>query len=677
MSGVLSSPPPTKIEEVTDVLHGVSVSDPYRWLEDQKSEQTRAWLDAQSGYVRSYLDAVAGRDRIKSRVRELLAVETMDSLLCSDDRCVFRKRAPEQEQAGIYLRSGSGGPDELLLDPAEIDQDRFTSIKPVRLSRDGRLLLFEIKHGGERMGRFGILDIQSRRQLSDELPHGYLRGFAFAPDARSFYYVHEAEGVARAGRHSVNHHVLGTALKQDQEIFAIDGDKNTRLHIAPGEVALGFLVHRLCEKTYTDFYFWRFQGVAVPLIKGAEYRIGPHLHSSGRIFAMTDRNARNFRIVELCLKRDQEPEFVEIVPESSVPIADWTTTERWICISYVHSRGSSIHIFNLQGKKLRELIVNAADNVRMTSTASERDEIFLERESFTSPVETYRYSIRQGRPQLWNRRKLAVTGDRYSHVHVRFTSKDDVEISMFLVGRRDVLASGLRPTVMTSYGGFGVSVKPQFSALVMYLMERGCLFALPRIRGGSDFGRAWHDAARRRKRQVAIDDFLTAAEWLISTGRTDSRRLAIFGGSNSGLLVLAAMTQRPDLFRAVLAIAPLSDMVRYHMFDRAYQWREELGTSEDPDDLAALTSYSPYHRVRDGGEYPATMIVSGDRDQNCNSLHARKMTARLQAANRSVRPIVLDYSPLRGHSPVLPLSERIRALTDRLAFLTDQLELEN
>jgi prolyl oligopeptidase len=207
------------------------------------------------------------------------------------------------------------------------------------------------------------------------------------------------------------------------------------------------------------------------------------------------------------------------------------------------------------------------------------------------------------------------------------------------------------------------------------MIERGCLFALPNIRGGSEFGHEWHQAAKRRNRQVAFDDFIAAAEWLVESGRTKPKHLAIFGGSNSGLLVGATMTQRPDLFRAVVCMVPMLDMLRYHLFDNAHVWKEEFGTAEDADDFIALFKYSPYHAVKEGTQYPATMIVSGDADQNCNGLHARKMTARLQGANGSEYPIFLDYNRYRGHSPVLPLSERIEALTDRMAFILEQLQL--
>src|SRR5439155_1423844 len=239
----------------------------------------------------------------------------------------------------------------------------------------------------------------------------------------------------------------------------------------------------------------------------------------------------------------------------------------------------------------------------------------------------------------------------FSHSQIWFMSKDGTRVPMYLVGRRDVLRRNGNPTIMTSYGGYGVSMTPQFSVFVAFLIERGCLFALPSIRGGSEFGAEWHQAAKRRNRQTAYDDFLSAAESLIQTGRTTSAKLAIFGGSNSGLLVGVAMTQRPDLFRAVVCMVPMLDMLRYHLFDNAHFWKDEFGTAEDPQDFQVLLGYSPYHHVREGVAYPATMIVSGDADRNCNPLHARKMTARLQAANASANPIFLDYSPFRGHSP--------------------------
>jgi prolyl oligopeptidase len=536
--------------------------------------------------------------------------------------------------------------------------------------------LYEVKQGGERTGKFELYDVEQRKTLPDALPRGYLRGFTFAPDAQSFYYVHEALGAARSHRRAAYQHVLGTAVRDDREIFCAGENQTLRLYLVPGEKSLGFLVLRFCDETYTDFYLRPFDnnGPSQRLIENANYRFGPLLLKD-RILAITDRDAPNSKIVELLPRSGELPEFVDIVPENDRPLRGWAVTSNRIYVSYIRGVQSEIRIFDTLGKQLGELPTGPDDTVRTVGLSAGNDEVFIERESFTQPIQIWRHSVQTGEEQLFARRAIPFDSQAYAHVQVWFSAKDGTRIPMFLVGRREVIANGIHPTIMTSYGGYGVPMTPQFSVFVSFLMERGCLFALPNIRGGSEFGVGWHHAAKRRNRQVAIDDFVAAAEWLVATGRTVAERLAIFGGSNSGLLVGAALTQRPDLFRAVVCMVPMLDMLRYHLFDNAHVWVEEFGTADDPADFPALARYSPYHRVRDGVLYPATMLVSGDADQNCNAFHARKMTARLQAANTSDWPIILDYSRFRGHSPVLPLSERVEALTDRMAFLCDQLGL--
>jgi prolyl oligopeptidase len=679
MPKVIEPAPCSPVGAVTEVFHGITVIDPYRWLEDQGSAQTRAWLEAQAEYARAYLDAIPGRERIHERIRELLDVEIYDSVQKVGQTYFFRKRLRGQEQPCIYLRETPDGEDQLLIDPAERGTGQHTAVKPLRVSEDGRLLLYEVKEGGERTGTFELWDIESQKALPDVLRGGYLRSFAFAPDSRSFYYVHETT-TPNPRRRAVNHHVLGTHFDEDKQIFfagtAGSCDK-LRLSIVPGKERLGFLVYRFLDKTYTDFYLWPFGSeiTPTPVLENAGYKFGPLLMKDGRILALTDRDAPNSRIVRLRLREDQETEFVDVIPAADLPIRNLAVTESRILVSYTRETKTQIAIFDLFGKPLGQLPVDEGTTVRLPGASFDEDELFYEQESFTKPIQICRYSSRTKEAKLWAERRIPFRSQEFSHAQVSFTSKDGTRIPMFLVGRRDVIESGQQPSIMTSYGGYGVPMTPQFSVFVAFLMERGCLFALPNIRGGSEFGVEWHDAAKRRNRQVAFDDFLCAAEYLIETGRTTPQKLAIFGGSNSGLLVGAAMTQRPDLFRAVVCMVPMLDMLRYHLFDNAYVWKEEFGTSDNPEDFAPLFSYSPYHRVREGMSYPATMIVSGDSDQNCNPLHARKMIARLQAANASEHPIFLDYSRQRGHSPVLPLSERIDALTNRMAFLCDQLQL--
>jgi prolyl oligopeptidase len=473
------------------------------------------------------------------------------------------------------------------------------------------------------------------------------------------------------------HHVLGTSFGDDQEIFSAGEDPQLRLQIVPGTARLGFLILRFGDETLTDFLLWSMNGASdpEPIVRRAEYKFGPLLLQDGRILAITDRDAANFRIVEVRPWRNHEPDFIDVVPESDAVIQNWAVAGEQLFASYVRKLKTETVIFTLDGRLLGTLPLEASNTVRFIGGFGDTDELLFERESFVEPIQIQRYSPKSGEVNLFANRLVPFNSREFGHTQVWFSAKDGTRIPMYLVARQDVLDGGSHPTVMTSYGGYGVAMTPQFSVFVAFLMEQGCLFALPNIRGGSEFGAKWHEAARRQNRQVAFDDFLSAAEWLIESGRTKPGKLAIFGGSNSGLLVGAAMTQRPDLFRAVVCMVPMLDMLRYHLFDNAHVWAEEFGTADDPQDFAALFRHSPYHNVRENTAYPATMIVSGDSDQNCNPLHARKMTARLQAANSSQSPIVLDYSRHRGHSPVLPLSERVEALTDRMAFLCDQLDL--
>jgi prolyl oligopeptidase len=670
----MPTPPYSPVEPVTELLHGVSITDPYRWLEEQESPQTRAWLAAQTQYARTYLDSIPGRERIRERIRGLLDVETYDSIQRVGSKYIFRKRLRGQQQPCIYLRNNFDGEDQLLIDPSERRTGSHTAVKPLQLSPDGRVLLYEVKEGGERTGTFELYDIEKGERLPDILSRGYLRGFAFAPDGRSFYYAHERVGTTS---HSAYHHLIGTSFDDDLEIFRAGDDANLRVRLVPGEQRLGFLVSRFDQQVCTDFYLWALSRKSQPelVIDSATFMFGPLLLPD-RILAITDRNAPNCRIVEVPTGALPCSEFVNVIPENDGSIRGWTATDNRIYVAYTKAVRSEIQVFDLQGKRVGKVSSKKGETLRIAGASPEHDEIMLEEESFTKPIQIRQYSAHNAQTRIWTTKTIPFDAKCYGQVEVGFPAKDGTRIRMFLVGLKEVLASRRhRVTIMTSYGGYGVPVTPQFSVFVAYFMQRGCLFALPNIRGGSEYGASWHIAAKRQKRQVAIDDFLKAAEWLIEMEWTTPQELGIFGGSNSGLLVGAALTQRPELFRVVVCLVPLLDMLRYHLFDNAHVWVDEYGTADHAGDFHALAGYSPYHRIENGVAYPATMIVSGDADRNCNPLHARKMTARLQAANRSASPILLHYSPFRGHSPVLPLSERIDALTDRVAFLCDQFRI--
>ena len=499
MPKLAMAPPYSPIEPVSEVLHDVKITDPYRWLEDQDSPRTREWLLAQQEYARSYLDSIPGRDRIRDRIRELVDVETYDSIQKVGLRYFFRKRQPGQEQFCIYFREGAKGADQLLIDPAERSTGSYTAVKPLRVSPDGRLLLYEVKEGGERTGTFEILEIETCTALPDVLPRGYLRGFAFAPDSKSFYYVHEPLAPNRLHR-AVYQHVLGAGFADDKLIFSAEEDEKLRVSLVPGTKRLGFLVCRFWNKPYTDFYLWPLGSSKEPtkLIENAGYRFGPMLLNDGRILAITDRDATNSRIVELVLRPGSEPEFVDVIPPADVPIQSLAVTQTRMLVSYVRGTKTNVRVFDLAGKSLGDLAIDGANTVRFTGSSLDEEEVLFEQEAFTKPIRTCRYSSRTGELNVWAERSLPFNAEAFSHTQVWFQAKDGTNIPMFLVGRDDVLQSGRHPAIMTSYGGYGVPMTPQFSVFVAFLMERGCLFALPNIRGGSEFGAEWHEAAKRR-----------------------------------------------------------------------------------------------------------------------------------------------------------------------------------
>ncbi len=673
----VTPPPVSPVAPVTDLLHGIPVTDPYRWLEEQDSPRTRAWIDAQTRYTRAYLDSIPSREQIRERVRDLLDVETRDLLLVANGRCFFRKRMPGKEQPCIYIRESDTAEDELLLDPSERGTGKYTAILPRQVSRRGRLLLYEVKQGGERPGVFEIFDVETRRVLKESLRHGYLRGFLFSPDEKSYHYIHEPSTEARPNGGSVLRHNIGTETSDDECVFSIRRTNPIRMSLLPGERRMGILVTEFTSPKRTSLFLRDFsdESQTETVITDWPFYLGPRL-AADRIFASTNRDAPNFRIVELVPGQRNDPGFVEVIPERDARIAAWCISSQCFYVSYIWESKTEIAIFDFSGRRLGQLPLGDKESVTILGTAQDGEELFVETESFTAPPAILRYSRKDNRPCKWFARKAPSGAQKVSSRKVYYRSKDGTEIPMSLVGIDLDRNSGVRPTVMTSYGGYGMSMTPQFSAFISLLLEKGSLFALPHIRGGSEFGAGWHERGKRRHRQNAFDDFLAAAEFLIDQKYTHPTQLAIFGGSNSGLLVGAAVTQKPALFRAGLLMVPLLDMVRYHLFDQASLWREEFGTVEDAEDFAALLAYSPYHNVRDGTEYPALLLVSGDADTNCNPLHARKMTARLQAANASENPILLAYSKHRGHSPVLPLSDRIEALTDRILFVSEFLRLE-
>jgi prolyl oligopeptidase len=656
---------------VEEVVHDSIVRDPYRWLEDRNLPATEEWIRNQQRRCEEYFSSCPELPVIERRVRKYLDVEVIDQPACVRGRYFYRKREVGQEQGCIYMREISGGNECMLIDPSH--EGRFASVGVHRIAADGSFLVYEVKHGGEDRRQFRILDVYARATLPNLIPPGYGRGIAISQ--KGYFYCHESSQLL--DEHTICYEPFGS-VGQQTVVFRVPRTRGGRLTLTGNARWLGALWLRpKGPDLVADFWVAELQDGTpdwnrIFREKRVPYR--PVLWHD-RILVLADTESGGSRIIELSTRGEERGVFV---PEMKAAVQQIAITPDRLFVSYTERGVTAIDTWFPNGQRAGSVDVPRGGTVRiLPSPAQETDRFFYAFESFDTPPAIYEYHAPNKMPALWHQQ--GPTGQcRRSHVQeTSILSQDGTQIPLTLVSaNRAEPDVGARPAIMTSYGGFGVATTPQFSVLATILIELGAVLVVPHIRGDGEFGKAWHDAGRARNRQTSFDDFLAAAQWLCKEGVTTPRQLAIFGGSNSGLLVAVAMTRRPDLFRAVLCIAPLLDMVRYESFDQAVRWNSEYGTVDDREDFEALYGYSPYHHVGEGVDYPATLFVTGDKDDRCNPAHVRKMASLLQARSAQERPVIVDYSEERGHSPVLPLSVRIPALARRIAFLCRELEIE-
>jgi prolyl oligopeptidase len=670
----IAPPPPTEVEPVVDVYHGIEVVDPYRWLEDQNSPRTRAWIAEQTRYARAYLDALPHRDEIRRRVEELFAIETISELCHVQGQCYFVRRAPGDEQAKLWVREGPDGEgrfgaDRLLLDPLVFDPQGTISLSILDITDDGALIAVGLRYGGYGGRSVRILNTLTAELLEDALPVGAVRGFRFLADGRAFVYV--LEQLPR-GRHlkAAKLHRMGTPVSDDEILFdAGDGD-NVRLLTAFDRGA-GWMLHTIVRQEHGRVLHsaW-LQPIndSAPLRRLYEDEQGTIDTRLKDGFVWLRRDAGPIQVLS-----PNEPRVVRFsVPVQAVDGGRWMTAGKRLLVQRVVEFRDVVHILDLDGTPLFELSQPGAGSVKILFTSASL--VFLTWESFDAPPSTYLVDLASRRcmPFSANARKADV------EMHVRrlwATSPDGAQVPITLVGTPEALNSQSVPTLLTGYGAAGISLTPRYSQLATWLIEHRGLFALAHCRGGGELGKEWQAAGSGANRNNSFDDFIVCAEHLIQKGFTKPSKLAIAGGSNSGLLVGVAMTRRPELFRCVICVAPVLDMLRYHRFQNSQFYVDDVGSPEVAEQFSVLRSYSPYERIEPRKKYPALLMVSGDQDTRCDGMHARKFVARLQAADEEAS-VLLDHSGVRGHWPVLPLAIRVNALTDRIAFSADELEIE-
>lgn len=667
-----STPPPTS-EHSGETLHGIQVSDPYRWLEDQNSSATRAWLSRQADYTRSYFEGLPGRERLRRKVAQLLAVTTYREPHQAGERCFFLKRTAHQEQPALCMREGGSQEDILLLRPDAAGK-HTSAIDICAISATGRYIAFHKMTDGRDVAAIGFLDVERRQVFDEELPPGIFGGMVFSEERGGFYYVHQPVA-ASVQRQTVRWHSFGSAFECDEEILSLKQPAE-RLIIAASDIGERFLYRVLLpgDPMRSDFYLHDVKRALPKRILSGMSGIVEPFFAGEQLLAFTDYLAPNRRIVAIDTAHPAPENWSTVIDEGDLQIEQCRLAGSKLCLVYQNDLSHELRVFNLNGEPLRALPSISPGTIELPAPCGPAETLFYQTSSFAVPATIFRYQAEKDGCARWAGDAKPIDGVTLRRVE--YPGKDGTLIPMLLLSREGVQNCRPGPVFLSAYGGFGLTVTPRFTVHVNILLQLGCTCAVAHVRGGAEFGRHWHEAAKRRKRQIAIDDFVAAGEWLMRQGIAAPARLAIGGGSNAGLLVGAALTQRPELFRAVICLGPLLDMLRYHKFDFAHYWIDEYGCAEVEEDFHALLAYSPYHRVCDGAKYPAVLLVSGDADTRCNPMHARKMAARLQAATGSGRPVLLDYRPAWGHMPVQPLTRRIDALTDRLMFLCHELGLQ-
>jgi prolyl oligopeptidase len=665
--------PATRTDSTVDTIHGVKIADPYRWLEDQKSPETRAWIAAQSKYTHGFLDQVPGREQTSARLRALTKRDSYTSPLAAGGTFVFLRRLPDRDQADVYVRRGTQGKDELLIDANALSPDRTKSVVLMALSKDGKLLAYGIRTGGEDEVVLKIYDFSRGRDLADDFPRARYESLVFQSEAKGFYYAIFTDEGPR-----IRYHAFGTPVGQDKLVFGEKLDRSQGLDVesGPGSRYMLATVWYGSAGKKTDLYIKSLADdrPLMPVVNDVEAEFMGTL-AGDNLFLRTTWKAPKGRVLAVDPARPAAREsWREVVPEGPAALEQVSASGGRLLLAYVENAASKLVIRGQDGAEIGTVATpafGAAGNFKASD--DDNGDVFYQFTTFLIPSQVNLVNLRTGENSVWASSPIDFRAADYDVRQVWYESRDKTRVPMFIAMKKGTALDGARPTLLTGYGGFRVAMTPGFNVFNAAWLEMGGVLALPNLRGGSEFGEEWHQAGMLEKKQNVFDDFLAAAEYLIREKYTNPKKLAIAGGSNGGLLVGAAETQRPDLFQAVVCGAPLLDMIRYHQFLVARWWVPEYGSSEDPKQFAYLLKYSPYHNVKPGVKYPATLFVTGDADTRVDPLHARKMAARLQAVNPPDRPILLLYDTKSGHSAGKPVNAQIEDWTDEFSFLFREL----
>ncbi|WP_437305771.1 prolyl oligopeptidase family serine peptidase [Sorangium sp. So ce388] len=670
--------PPTRAVPVKYALHGVEITDPYRWLEDGDAPEVKEWMRAQDAFTRAELSRLPEREAIASRLKQLFYIDAVSAPRHRRGRYFVSRRHATKEKSIVYWKEGKGGEERVLLDPNSWSDDGSVSLGGWEVSWDGKNVAYKVQKNNSDEATLHVMDVASGKRSDVDVIEGGKYAYAsWTPSGDGFYYVwlptDPSIPVAdRPGYAEVRFHRLGQDPRQDRVVRGRTGDPRTFLNASVSKDGR-FLVLTVAHGwTSTDVYFrdLRRPGAQTadrPLAVGRDAHYNVEVYKD-RFYVHTDEGAPHYRLFEVDPDRPERAAWKEIVPERPDATLDSVSVVGGhLALSYLKDASSRVEVRALDGRLVREVPLPGIGTVGGPSGLPDEDEAYFSFESFTSPQEIYATSIRTGETALYTRTEVPVDPSAFTVEQTFFPSKDGTKISMFIVRRKDMKKDGSSRALLYGYGGFQISQTPSFTASMYPWLERGGVYAVANLRGGGEYGEAWHRDGMLLKKQNVFDDFIGAAEHLVREGYTRPERLVIQGGSNGGLLVGAALTQRPELFRAAVCGVPLLDMVRYHLFGSGKTWISEYGSADDPAQFKALHAYSPYHHVRPGTRYPAVLLLSADSDDRVDPMHARKFAAALQAASAG-GPVLLRIERNAGHGGADLIKAAVEKGADQISF---------
>ena len=664
--------PVTKKGEVVDNYFGKDVPDPYRWLEDDRSEETKKWVVAENKVTNNYLSKIPFRDKIHDRLQKLWNYEKVSTPEIHGDYSYYYKNDGLQSHSVLY-RKNSEGKEEVFLDPNNFSTDGTTSLGGVNFSKDGSLAAYSISEGGSDWRKVIILDAISKKQIEDTLVDVKFSGMSWYKNEGIYYSSYDkpegSELSAKTDQHKLYFHKLETPQKDDKIIF---GEKLKRRYVG-GWVSEDqkFLIITAANSTSGNELYIKdlnsSNGIK-NIVSGFETSNDVVYTEGNTIFVSTNLNAPNMRVVKFDVNDSSPEKWIDFIAETD-NVLSTSTGSGYFFAKYMKDAISQVIQYNMKGEKVREIKLPGLGSAGGFGGKKQAEILYYNFTNYTTPNTSYIFDPETGKSTEYIRPKVDFNSDDFESKQIFYTSKDGTKVPMIITYKKGIKLDGTNPTLLYAYGGFNISITPSFSISRSVWMEQGGVLAVANLRGGGEYGRAWHDAGTKLKKQNVFDDFIAAAEYLISKKYTSSDFLAIQGGSNGGLLVGATMTQRPDLMRVALPAVGVMDMLRYHTFTAGAGWAYDYGTSEDNKEMFEyLLNYSPVQNVKEGICYPATMVTTGDHDDRVVPAHSFKFAAELQAKQNCNNPVLIRIETKAGHGAGKSTSQVIDEYADLWAF---------